>query len=113
MEKMKKTKPQPARTPKQQENILIGLAVDEAERRLRDGTASASLVCKILDLALNVEKRKLEKDKLKADIDVQTSKVKEYESSANLEKLYREAIDAMTIYGGNGADLDKEMDNDY
>ena len=47
---MANRKQTPARTPEARENQLINLAVDETERRLRNGTASSQILTVLLKL---------------------------------------------------------------
>lgn len=52
------SKSRPATTPEARENQLIALAMDEAERKIREGTASSQLICHFLKLGS--EKERLE-----------------------------------------------------
>lgn len=99
-----------ARTPEQQDNILLDLAYSLAERKLRDGTASSQLLCQIL--AAGTERKRLENEKLKADVKLSNAKVDQInESSANGE-LYKLAIQAFKKYSGQEV-IDPDEDDDY
>ena len=50
----------PAFTPEARENQLIALAVDRAEKQLRDGTASSQVITHYLKLGASKEKDRLE-----------------------------------------------------
>lgn len=103
--KKKKTRnPPPARTPEGRENQLINLAVDLAEKKLRDGTASSQIIALLLNLATT--KTKLELERIRRDILLKEAKAKEIKSVEELKELYAESIEAMRRYRG-------EDDSDY
>lgn len=99
---MGKRKQLPARTPEARQNQLISLAVDEVERRLRDGTASSQILVLLLNLA--TEKAKLELEKLRTDISLSRTKEEEIASAANSAELYEAAINAFKNYHGDHDD---------
>ena len=86
------------KTPEGRQNILINLAINLAEKQLRDGSASSQLISHFLKLA--TVKDQLEIKKLEADITLSQAKVKSIENSSKLEELLSQAIDAMKDYGG-------------
>lgn len=86
----------PALTPEQKENELIGLAVDLAERKLREGTASSQLISFYLKLGSTREQ--LEKDRLISENAMLRAKTEALESQRRTEELYAEAIRAMRNY---------------
>lgn len=104
---MAKRKQTPARTPEARENQLINLAVDEVERRLRNGTASSQILTLLLRLATT--KAQLELEKLRSDISLQKAKEQEIEDKASNSDLYAQALAAFRSYKG---DLDEEDDYD-
>lgn len=89
----------PATTPEGRENQLIALAVDLAEKQLRDGTASAQVQTHFLKLATTRER--LEQKRLEHEIELLRSKTEQLASAANMEKLYTEAIAVMRSYQGH------------
>lgn len=96
----KKTKPRPpARTQDGRENQLIALAVDLAEKQLADGTATSQVITHYLKLGST--KDKIEKEILKEQRDHLRAKTEAIKKAANVEKLYKEALEAMRIYSGN------------
>lgn len=95
----------PALTPEARENQLISLAMDEAEKRLRDGTASSQLVTHFLKLGSI--RGKLENDILKEQRKLVTAKTEDLKSTKRIEELYSEAMKSMMIYSGRG-DSDDE-----
>lgn len=112
MGKVKETKkevyanPPPALTPEGREGQLIALATNLAEEQLRNGTASAQVICHYLKLGSTREKR--EQEKLKEEIKLLGAKTSAVESNARIEELYTQAIAAMKTYGGHGDQEDYE-----
>ena len=94
-----KSRRPPATTPVARENQMIALAVDLAEKQLREGTASAQVVTHYLKLGTTREE--LEKKLLMA-------KVEAYESAKRVEELYAEALRAMRTYGGQSGESDED-----
>lgn len=95
-----KGKMRPALTPEARENQLISLAVDVAEQQLRDGTASSQVIVHYLKLGSTkerIEKEILEKQKMLIE-----AKTEALQSAQRVEELYKEALDAMRDYSGNG-----------
>lgn len=88
----------PALTPEGRENQLISLAVDLAEKQLREGTASSQVITHYLKLGSTTAQ--LEKERLRHDIELTKAKTKAVNSSENSDKLYKEAIDAFRLYSG-------------
>ena len=82
------------------EKQMVALAVDLAEKQLREGTASAQVITHYLKLG--TEREKLERAILKEQRDLITEKTKALKSAAHMEELYAQAIEAMKTYGGGG-----------
>ena len=101
-----KSKPQvksrPALSPETRENQLIALAVDLAEKQLREGTASSQVISHFLKLGSTVAT--LEKERLKNEVALMKAKTESIKTAKNIENLYKEAIDAMRSYGGHSND---------
>lgn len=95
-------KMRPALTPEARENQLIALAVDRAEQQLRDGTASAQVICHYLKLGATTAK--LEREKLINENKLLEAKTKAIESEEKREELYVNAINAMREYSGHGGE---------
>ena len=87
------------RTPQEVEDNLINLAVDLAEKQLRDGTASPSTINYYLRLA--GERDKLEREKLKHETALVRAKTDSIASAARTEELVKSAIEAMRRYSGD------------
>ena len=88
-----------AMSPEARENQLISLAVDCAERQMREGTASAAVI--VHYLKLGTEKERLEREKLKAENQLLQAKTQAIEDAKNEQELYINAIAAMKRYGGH------------
>lgn len=107
MKQTKDVKPAaPAITIEARENQMISLADEEAERRIRSGKASDSLL--IHYLKLGTTKNQLEKAKLEKETALAQAKVDSIKQAEQTEERYKEAIRAMTIYTGNGEEEDYE-----
>lgn len=99
-----KRRGKPPTTPEAKENRLISLAVDLAEKQLRDGTASSQVISHYLKLGTSreqLEQRKLEKETLLLD-----AKVESLEATKRVEELYNKALGAMRMYSGDTFDDD-------
>ena len=90
--------PAKAKTEAAREKQMVALAVDLAEKQLREGTASAQVITHYLKLG--TEREKLERAILKEQRDLITEKTKALKSAAHMEELYAQAIAAMKTYGG-------------
>lgn len=100
---MKKTTRGVAISPEARHNQLINLAVDEAERRLRNGTASSQIITTLLNFAS--VKARLELEKMRSDISLAKAKEKEITDKANNSELYAQALEAFKSYRSNDSDV--------
>ena len=100
-------KGRPATTPKDREDELINLAVNLAEKQLRDGTASTQVIVHYLKLGST--RGMLEQEKLENETKLVRAKTESIQSQQRVEELYKNALDAMRIYGGGG-EIDDEED---
>lgn len=91
-------KRRPAITPEGRENQLISLAVDCAEKQLREGTASSQVIVHYLKLA--TAKERLEREKLEQENRLLQAKTEAMQSAKRVEELYENAITAMKHYSG-------------
>ena len=96
----------PALTPEDREDQLIALAIDLAEKKLMDGTASNQIVAHYLKLGSTRER--LEKEKLQKENELLRARTESLQSAKNIEELYKNALDAMRIYRGEGQDDDED-----
>ena len=92
----------PAMTLEDREDQLVLLAVNLAEQKLLDGTASNSLINHYLTLGST--KAKLEREKLAKENELLKAKTNQIRSEESSEALYREVILAMTEYQGRDED---------
>ncbi len=88
----------PATNPKDREDELINLAVGLAEKQLRDGTASTQVIVHYLKLGST--RGMLEHEMLENKTKMIKAQTESIESSKRVEELYKNALDAMQIYGG-------------
>ena len=96
----------PALTPEGRENQMISLAVDLAEKQLIEGTASSQVITHYLKLGAT--KERLEKEKLEEENKLLKARTKALQSSDRVEELYKNAIEAMKRYSGNGRSDENE-----
>ncbi len=89
----------PGLTPESRENQLIALAIDLAEKQLREGTASSQVISHFLKLGSTTNM--IEKEILVKQKDLITAKTDALKSAKVVEELYKKAMDAMKIYSGN------------
>jgi len=98
MPKVKTTSPKsrPALSPENRDKQLVSLAVDCAERQLREGTASPSVI--VHYLKLGSEKEQLENERLKEENKLLKAKTKATDTKA----AYENVIKVMRDYAGYG-----------
>ena len=95
----------PATTPDLRENQLVSQAMDLAEKRLREGTASAQEIVHFLKLGSSRER--LEQARLSKETTLLDAKVEALASEKRIEELYGKAIGAMRRYQGEGPPADE------
>jgi hypothetical protein len=95
----------PATTPENREQQLIALAVNLAEKQLRDGTASPSVINHYLKMASRREV--LERDILEKQSKLIDVKAKNIEKEKEQEEMAKAALQAMKNYtsGSNNEKL--------
>lgn len=88
----------PALSEEAREKQLVSLAIDLAEKQLREGTASAQVIVHYLKAGSNKEKIEREiMEKQKGLLDAKTQNLQSYK---RVEELYANALDAMRRYSG-------------
>lgn len=105
-EEPKKSRRPPGTTPEARENQMIALAVDAAEKQLRDGTASSQVITHYLKLASpreTLERERLAKENLLVD-----AKIESMATQGELKELYVAAMAAMRRYSGIEAAEDSD-----
>lgn len=103
--------PPPAKTREGREDQMIELAFALTERRLREGTASAQETVHFLKQGSMRER--LERDKLKNEVEVLQTRVKEMESRQSSEETYKKALAAFRGYAGQDDIEDPDEDPDF
>lgn len=89
----------PATTPEARENQLVAQAYDLAEQQIREGKASSQVITHFLKMG--TARERLEQERLRGENELLKAKVENMASSARVETLYSEALDAMKLYTGN------------
>lgn len=85
------------------ERRLVGLAYDEAERRLKDGTASSEMICHFLRAGSS--KEYLDQQLTAGKIELQEAKTEMYKAQQKTEQMFMKVIAAMKSYQGDDEDL--------
>lgn len=88
----------PARSLDAREKEVVSLAVELAERQLRDGSASPSVITHYLKLGTT--SYQLELEKLKHENELLQAKTDNIRSLGRMEELYEEAIESLRRYQG-------------
>lgn len=94
----------PALTPEARENQLISLAVDLAEKQLREGTASSQVITHYLKLGST--KEKIEKEILEKQKELIEAKTQTLKMAERTDELYANALKAFRGYSGHGDEDD-------
>ena len=81
---------------------MIALAVDLAEKQLSEGIASSQVISHFLKLGST--KERIEKEILQEQKELLKAKTEAIQSGKRVEELYKNALDAMRIYGGQRRD---------
>lgn len=100
----------PATTPEGRESQLVSLAFDLAEKRLRAGTATSQEVTHFLKLGSTREQ--LEQQRIAYENKLTEARIKSIEDQAKMEDLYRDALNAMSIYQGREPSEPERYDED-
>lgn len=108
-EEKKRGSHRPATTLVGRENQVVSLAVDLAERQLREGTASAQVISHYLKLGSTREL--LEQERLQGENSLLRAKIENMASTKRIEELYETALNAMRTYSGQDpVDFDDDED---
>lgn len=86
------------RTPEAVENNLINLAMIEAEKRIREGTATSQLLTHFVKRGSSREK--LEESLIEEKKKAMAAKVESLALAKKTESLFEEAIEAFKTYSG-------------
>lgn len=96
----------PPKTPEGREDLNISLAMNLAEKQLRDGTASSQII--VHYLKLSTVKHQLEIKRMEQEIELAKAKTKSLEKGDELRQICMDAIQAMRTYSGS-----QESEEDY
>ena len=102
-------RPIPALTPEARENQIIVQAVDLAEQQILNGTASSQIITHYLRLASCRERERLEREKLRKEIELLDARTRAVEDSRDIRKMYEDAMNAMKVYRGESAQHEQEL----
>ena len=99
-----KRKFKPALTPEARENQMISLAIDLAEKQLREGTASSQVISHYLKLGSTKARIefKIKKEIMEKQKELIAAKTENLQAVKRIEELYSEALTAMREYSGSG-----------
>ncbi len=90
----------PSLDPEVREKQLVSRAMDLAEQRLMDGTASSQEI--VYFLKMGSQKHQAEMDKLREENKLLRAKTEHLEASKVSSAMYEEALKAMRNYAGYG-----------
>jgi len=88
--------------PEAREKQMINLAINCAEKQMREGTASSQVICHYLKLG-SIEKS-LELEKLRNENKLLKAKTEALEQATEASTSYKEVIDAIKLYSGHADD---------
>lgn len=88
----------PARTIDAREKEVVSLAVQLAEKQLRDGSAAPSVITHYLKLGTT--SYQLELEKLRHENELLQARTENIKSLGRMEELYEKAFEALRTYQG-------------
>jgi len=98
----------PSTTVDGREAQLVSAAIDLAEKQIQEGTASSQVITHFLKLGSSREQ--LEQQRLVRENALLDAKVEQLASQQRMDELYREALDAMSMYSGRDTSDDAGYD---
>lgn len=99
----------PALTPEAKESQMSYLAMELAEKQLRDGTASSQVITHFLKLCSSRDR--LERERLEEENKLLRAKTKALANAEESKVLYENALKAMRSYSGMGVGEEDEYDD--
>lgn len=104
----RKRKSPKSKNPEARLDYLTNLAVDEAEKRLLNGTATTQLLTTLI--SYGTAKAKMELKKMIMDLRVSEAKIGQMESQQSSSEMYEKALKAFASYKGENSEefLDEE-----
>ena len=110
-EKTSSRKMLPALSIEARENQLINAAIDLAEKQILEGTASSQVITHYLKLGST--KERLDQEMTSLQNELLKAKTENLNSQKNIEKLYKEALEAMSSYSGRTPSQEKDEEDEY
>lgn len=99
----------PSLDPVEREKQIMAAAVDLAEKKIRDGTASSQIICHYLELASPINR--LKEERMVKENQLIDAKIEMTKQMASGDELTRAAIEAFRKYSGNGDSDDDDEDD--
>lgn len=96
----------PAKTPEEQETILISKSLRLIEKQIDDGSASSQVLS--LYAKLGSSRERLEQERLVNENAVLRKKVESMEAAIDIKNLMEEALSAFKGYTGQPQELDED-----
>lgn len=96
----------PAITVEGREQRIISMAMDLAEKQIREGTATSQVITHYLKMGSSREQ--LEQQRLEHENLLLQVKAEQLASAKKVEELYGKALSAMRTYSGQGNDEDED-----
>lgn len=93
------------------EKVMIDLAMDAVEERIRSGKASASEYVHFLKLG--TEQAKLEREKLRQENKLLEAKTQSIEQSAEIRKIIDKAMELFSVYHGDVEYEDEDYEEEH
>lgn len=97
----------PVRTPEARERMMVALAYDEAEKRIREGSATSQELT--FFLKLGTQREKAEMKRLAVQTELEEAKKEQIARASDLDQIVADALEAMRSY--TGSDI-KDFDPD-
>ena len=102
-----RTRP-PATTPEGREQQLTALAMDVAEKQMREGTASPLVISHFLKLG--TERAKLESERIRKESELASAKVSAIGNEENIGKLVADVKQALMEYSPTQSDVEGDVE---
>ena len=93
------------------EKVMINLAMDAVEERIKSGKASASEYVHFLKLG--TEQAKLEREKLRQENKLLEAKTQSIEQSAEMREIIDKAMEMFSIYHGDVEYEDEDYEEEH
>lgn len=98
----------PAKTPEEQEQLLISKSHKLIERQIDDGSISSTVLA--IYAKAGTERDRLEKERMREEVIVLRQKVKTMEAAVDVKNLMSDALAAFQGYSGRSDEFYEEDD---